>query len=157
MFENLPRSTTRTGYATVRGHQRSCDLSREERGLPQHPANGFIPCPSCKGLGTHTRNDSLLADPQCEYTVACGECVGTGEVQDGLIDPLELMRTYRAGMFAGYMSERREADRRHYYSLYRMRAMRHCAGLNQVDMLFRLHQCGNELERSIASWKAVAA
>lgn len=156
-FENLPRSTTRLGYATVRDHQRCCVLSREERGLPLHPANDFIACPDCDGTGEHVRNDSAIGDPQCEYGVACGRCNGEGEIADGLIDPLLLVAKYRKGRFSWAMGQRRAADRRYHYNLCRMRAMRHCAGLDQVDMLFQLHQCGNELERSIASWKAVAA
>lgn len=157
MFENLPRNTTRSGYLGMRSHLRCQDDCREERGLPLHPANDFIACPDCDGTGEHVRNDSASGDPQCEYAVACGRCNGEGEVADGLIDPLLLVAKYRKGRFSWAMGERRAADRRYHYNLYRMRAMRHCAGLDQVDMLFQLHQCGNELERSIASWKAVAA
>lgn len=143
MFENLPRNITRSGYQGMRSHLRCQDECREERGLPLHPANGFIPCPSCDGLGEHTRNDSGTCDPQCEYGVACSECSGSGELQDGLIDPLVLMAKYRAGRFTWAMSERRTADRRHYYNLYRLRAMRPCSGLLAVDMLARAQACAD--------------
>lgn len=139
----LPRSTTRLGYALVRNNKRNCELTREERGLPLHPANDFITCPDCDGTGEHVRNDSASGDPQCEYGVACGRCGGEGEIADGLIDPLLLVAKYRKGRFTWAMSERRAADRRHYYSLYRMRAMRPCSGLAAVDMLARAQMCAN--------------
>lgn len=145
----LPRSTTRTGYASVRDHKRSSELTREERGLPLHPANGFIDCPSCQGTGEHTRNDSGCGDPQCEYVVPCGECSGTGEVKDGQIDPLVLVAKYRKGRFTWAMSERRAADRRYHYNLYRMRAMRPCSGLAAVDMLARAQMCANDMARAL--------
>lgn len=149
MFENLPRSTTRLGYATVRDHQRCCELCREERGLPLHPANAFIACPDCDGTGEHTRNDSAIGDPQCEYVVACGRCNGEGEIADGLIDPLLLVAKYRKGRFGWAMSERRAADRRYHYNLYRMRAMRPCSGLAAVDMVARAQMCANEMARAL--------
>lgn len=140
-IEGLPRSTTRTGYASVRDHKRSCELSREERGLPLHPVNGWATCPDCDGSGEHTRNDSAVGDPQCEYGVACGRCNGEGELADGLIDPLVLMAKFRAGRFTWAMSERQKADRRHYYRLYRLRAMRPCSGLLASEMLARAQVC----------------
>lgn len=157
MFENLPRNTTRSGYLGLRSHLRCQDESREERGLPLHPVNGWATCPDCEGSGEVVLNDSIMGDPRSEYGVACGRCGGDGELADGLIDPLLLVAKYRKGRFNWFMSQRRAADRRHYYSLYRMRAMRHCAGLHQVDMMIQLHRCQSELERSIAGWKAVAA
>ena len=149
MFENLPRSTTRLGYATVRDHQRHCELSREERDLPLHPANDFIACPDCDGTGEHVRNDSASGDPQCEYGMACGRCGGEGEIADGLIDPLLLVAKYRKGRFGWAMSERRAADRRHSYNLYRMRAMRPCSGLAAVDMRARAQMCANDAARAL--------
>lgn len=145
----LPRSTTRTGYASVRDHKRSSELTREERGLPLHPANAFIACPDCDATGEHVRNDSASGDPQCEYGVACGRCGGEGEIADGLIDPLLLVAKYRKGRFGWAMSERRAADRRHSYGLYRMRAMRLCSGLAAVDMLARAQMCANDMARAL--------
>lgn len=142
-IEGLPRSTTRIGYASIRDHKRNCELSREERGLPLHPANGFIDCPSCQGTGEHTRNDSDVGDPQCEYGVTCGGCSGTGQIQDGLIDPLVLVRSYRDGKLANILSERVAADRRHYYRLHRLRAMRPCSGLLASEMLARAQICAD--------------
>ncbi len=142
-IEGLPRSTTRIGYASIRDHKRNCELSREERGLPLHPANGFIDCPSCQGTGEVYRNDSGCGDPQCEYGVTCGECIGTGEVQDGEIDPLVLMAKFRAGRFTWAMRERRKADRRHYYLLHQLRAMRPCSGLLATEMLARAQACAD--------------
>lgn len=153
----LPRSTTRTGYASVRSHKRNCELSREERGLPLHPANGFIDCPSCHGTGEIYRNDSGSGDPQCEYGLACAHCGGEGEIADGLIDPLLLVAKYRKGRAGWAMSERREADRRHYYSLYRMRAMRPCSGLAAAGMLARAQMCANEADRAVQALQQVAA
>lgn len=157
MFENLPRNITRSGYLGLRSHLRCQQDSREERDLPLHPVNGWASCPDCDGTGEHTHNDSGCNDPQRDYSVDCSRCNGEGELADGLIDPLVLVAKYRRGRFQIAMSARRAADRRHYYGLYRMRAMRHCAGLHQVDMMIQLHRCQNELERSIAGWKAVAA
>jgi len=145
----LPRSTTRTGYASVRDHKRSSELTREERGLPLHPANGFIACPACDGTGELYRNDSAIGDPQCEYGLACGRCGGEGEIADGQIDPLLLVAKYRKGRFGWAMSERRAADRRYHYNLYRMRAMRPCSGLAAVDMLARAQMCANDTARAL--------
>ena len=145
----LPRSTTRTGYASVRDHKRSIELTREERGLPLHPANAFITCSDCDGTGEHVRNDSASGDPQCEYGVACGRCGGEGEIADGLIDRLLLVAKYRKGRFGWAMSERRAADRRHSYNLYRMRAMRPCSGLAAVDMRARAQMCANDAARAL--------
>lgn len=145
----LPRSTTRIGYASIRDHKRNCELSREERGLPLHPANGFIYCPSCQGAGEHVRNDSGCGDPQSDYGLACGNCDATGEVQDGHIDPLVLMAKYRAGRFTWAMSERRKADRRHYYRLYRARSMRPCSGLLATEMLARSQILANNVSGAL--------
>lgn len=142
-IEGLPRSTTRIGYASIRDHKRNCELSREERGLPLHPDNALIDCPVCDGMGEHTKNDSGIGDPQRDYAVDCGECSGTGQVQDGLIDPLVLMGNYRAARFTWAMSERQKSDRRHYYRLYRLRAMRPCSGLLATEMLARAQACAD--------------
>lgn len=156
-FENLPRSTTRIGYASVRGHKRSCELTRDERSLPQHPANGFIACPDCAGMGEHALSDSRIGDPQSEYAMVCDRCNGEGEIADGLIDPLLLVAKYRKGRAGWAMNERREADRRHYYSLYRMRAMRPCSGLAAAGMLARAQICANAADRALQALQQVAA
>jgi len=152
----LPRSTTRSRYQAIRQHKRDAVDCREKRGLPLHPANGFIDCPACDGLGEHTRNDSDIGDPQCEYGVTCGACGGTGEVQDGLIDPLLLVAKYRAGRFTWAMSDLRRTERQHQYRLYRERAMKGCTGLAVADLRALAARRENELDRSHASWRAVA-
>jgi len=149
MFENLPRNTTRSGYQDLRSHLRCQDDCREERGLPLHPANGFIACPDCEGTGEHTRNDSAIGDPQCEYGVDCGRCNGEGEIADGLIDPLLLVAKYRKDRFSWAMTAIRKAERLHYYRLYRMRAMRPCSGLAAVDMLAQAQMCANDTARAL--------
>lgn len=134
MFENLPRNTTRSGYLDLRSHLRCQDECREERGLPLHPADAFIACPDCDGIGEHTRNDSAIGDPQCEYGVACGRCNGEGEIADGQIDPLLLVAKYRKGRFGWAMTDARKAERLHCYRLYRARAMRLHNGMDVMEM-----------------------
>ncbi len=152
----LPRSTTRSRYEAIRQHKRNAEKCREERGLPLHPANGFIDCPACDGLGEHTRNDSAIGDPQCEYGVSCGACGGTGEVQDGVIDPLLLVAKFRAGRFTWAMSEVRKADRRFCYQLALTRAMKPCTGLTVADERAAAQRRENEIDRAWAEWRAVA-
>lgn len=156
MYQHLPRSTTRVGYVSFRQHNRDCELSREERGLPPHPANAFVSCPDCFGTGEHTRNDSANGDPQTEYPVTCGACGGSGEVQDGNIDPLLLMAKYRAGRFTWAMSDRRKADRLHYYRLYRARAMKLHNGLDVVEIRAIAAARQNEIERARVSLRDAA-
>lgn len=144
MNENLPRSTTRVGYQSVRQHKRNLELTREERGLPPHPANALIDCPACDGMGERICNDSRERDPQCEYPVACSECSGSGNLVDGHVDVLQQMR-----------SERRARSWR--YTAYRMRATRPCSGIKAMDMRAKAQACVNELERARAGWQQVAA
>lgn len=144
MIENLPRSTTRFGYQTVRQHKRDCEVSREERGLPKHPANALIDCPACEGMGERICNDSRTGDPQCEYPVTCGACSGSGNLLDGQVDVLQQLR-----------SERRARSWR--YTAYRMRAMRPCSGIKAMEMRAKAQACVNEMERARAGWQQVAA
>lgn len=149
MFENLPRNTTRSGYLGLRSHLRCQQESREERGLPLHPVNGWASCPDCDGTGEHVHNDSGTGDPQRDSGVACGRCCGEGELADGLIDPLLLVSKYRKGRFSWRMSARRAADRRHYYDLYRLRAMRPCSGLLLADMQARAQMCADAMNQAL--------
>lgn len=144
MNENLPRSTTRVGYQSVRQHKRNCQLTRSERGLLHHPANALIDCPACDGTGERIHNDSRVRDPQCEYPVTCSECSGSGSLVDGHVDVLQQMR-----------SERRARSWR--YTAYRMRATRPCSGIKAVDMRAKAQACVNEMERARAGWQQVAA
>lgn len=143
-LQNLPRSTTRLGYLSVRKHKRDCELKREERGLPHHPANALIDCPACEGTGERTYNDSRIGDPQCEYGVACGECSGSGNLIDGQVDVLQQLRT-----------ERRARNWR--YTAFRMRATRPCSGIKAMEMRAKAQACVNEMERARAEWQQVAA
>lgn len=86
---------TRAGYSAARRQARDKADTREDRGLPHHPANDWIDCPECGGGGSHTRNDSWNRDPQCEYDVECCRCCGEGEIEDGHIDPLLRIRRLR--------------------------------------------------------------
>lgn len=155
-LDSLPRSITRSGYQGMRENIRAHELCREERGLPLHPANGFIDCPQCCGTGEHTRNDSAIGDPQSEYPVMCEACFGRGEIQDGLIDLLVLMAKYRAGRFTWAMSERRRAERLHQYRLFRARAMKRSSGLLIADERAAAQRRENEIDRAWAEWRAVA-
>lgn len=156
MYQHLPRSITRSGYQGMRQNIRDRELSREERGLPQHPANAFVSCPDCFGTGEHMRNDSANGDPQTEYPVTCGACGGTGELQDGIVDPLLLVAKYRKGRFSWAMSDFRRTERLHQYRLYRARAMKGCTGLAVADLRALAARRENELDRARASWRAVA-
>lgn len=156
MFENLPRNTTRSGYLGLRSHLRCQDECREERGLPLHPVNGWATCPDCHGTGEHAHNDSGTGDPQRDSGVPCSRCCGEGELADGLIDPLLLVAKYRKGRFGWAMSERRAADRRHNYDLYRLRAMRPCSGLLEADMLARVQMCATDTDRALKVMQVAA-
>lgn len=156
MFENLPRNTTRSGYLGLRSHLRCQQESREERGLPLHPFNGWATCPDCEGTGEHTHNDSGCNDPQRDYSVDCLRCNGEGELADGLIDPMLLVAKYRKARFGWALSERRAAARRHYYRLYRLRAMRPCSGLLEADMLAGAQMCANDTDRALKAMQVAA-
>lgn len=143
-FDNLPRSTTRVGYQSVRQHKRDCEPNREERGLAPHPANALIDCPACEGTGERTCNDSRINDPQCEYGVTCSECSGSGNLVDGQVDVLQQLRT-----------ERRARNWR--YTAFRMRATRPCSGIKAMEMRAKAQACVNEMERAHAAWQQVAA
>ncbi|MEN5285787.1 hypothetical protein ABE494_07525 [Stenotrophomonas lactitubi] len=156
MFENLPRNTTRSGYLGLRSHLRCQDESREERGLPLHPVNCWASCPDCLGTGEHAHNDSGTGDPQRDSGVACGRCCGEGELADGLIDPLMLVAKYRKGRFNWAMSARRAAGRRHYYDLYRLRAMRPSSGLLLADMRALVQICADDTDRAVKAMQVAA-
>lgn len=146
----VPRSITRSGYQGMRQNIRDRELSREELGLPQHPANAFVDCPECLGTGEHMRNESANGDPQTEYPVTCGACNGTGELIDGVIDPLVAMAHYRRERFSWAMSKQRLTDRLHKYAHHRGRAMAFSAGLVLTDM--RVSNAGSlwALSRAVA-------
>jgi hypothetical protein len=76
--------------------QRQARPSREERGLPQHPASdGLVTCPCCDGRGEFTIGQSM--DPQSWDTESCATCNGFGVVPDGRgPDPLLVMRQQRS-------------------------------------------------------------
>ena len=39
-------------------------------------------CPECEGYGETLHTSSIVGDPQCEYTMHCEKCDGTGYVPD---------------------------------------------------------------------------
>lgn len=92
-------------------------ISREERGLPQHPAWTWVDCPACGGSGEIAIETGR--DPQLEDAVTCDRCFGEGVLWDSprQQDPLHVMRrlrrTMRANLFhrLEYAIARRAAAR----------------------------------------------
>ena len=79
----------------VRRAERYAQLSREERGLPKHPAWGWIDCSDCHGAGCiETYRHSADYYPN---TFMCGGCDGVGRVWDSPMphDPLITLRAAR--------------------------------------------------------------
>ncbi len=88
--------SARLAHAAKRWNARNLHGTRVERGLPHHPdGSGFAPCPDCEGGGEVVAHDAHGHGPECEYPVTCGRCVGAGEVRDGHVDPILLMRQAR--------------------------------------------------------------
>ena len=90
----------KTEYRTKRRRARDKNPSREERGLSHHPdGTGTHVCPDCEGAGELVVNDTnphgYGPDPQCDDFVDCDRCLGKGEIEDGVREPLVAMRAAR--------------------------------------------------------------
>lgn len=96
------RSITRERWEQHRRAFRDSTSSREERGLTQHPLNEMVDCEACDGKGEHYYNHSnphgYGPDPQQDDWDTCFYCNGTGQMQDGHIDPLVLLFRTRWAM-----------------------------------------------------------
>lgn len=154
----LPRTITRSGWL---GYQRAVreSVDRVASGLPHHPTNDLIDCPDCDGAGEHARNDTnphgYGPDPQCDYTVPCARCNGTGRVEDGVIDLLVQLRRKR--WWLKFPASPRASEYRYHYNSVRRRAVMPCSGLSAMEMRARAALCVNEAERAAAAWRRAAA
>lgn len=121
-------------YQANRRAARAAADTREDRGLPQHPAaSGLATCQACDGRGEHHCNNSRNGDPQAAYEIQCGECFGTGQVSDGrgpdLLTVLASVRRYRKREGFRYASARRDAMRRSLDCLAQMEGAIRVAGM----------------------------
>ncbi len=136
----LPRNLSRSGWVGFHHVMRAMD-PRQDRGLPQHPANGPIECPDCGG-------DGEVGEMQ---PVSCERCCGEGGILDGHVDLLEQIQ--RARLLAHSIATRRPA-----YESIRRRAAMPCSGLGAMEMRARAQMCVNETDHAVAAFsRAVAA
>lgn len=154
----------RLAYEAARRAARDKLDTREERGLPKHPANGWIDCAECGGAGEHLHNDSPIGDPQCEYMTICGECDGEGVVIDGHIDPMLLLRRarfnrrHRLGLYEwGYSRARRAALGKSLgYALLDAKVERihseRRLDAAEARMIADADLCASESGRALAAW-----
>jgi len=136
----LPRRISRTGWLGFHHVMRAMD-PREDRGLPQHPADEPIDCRDCGG-------DGEVGE---QVPVSCERCGGEGAVLDGNVDLLVQLRPAR--LLARCVAARRPA-----YESIRRRAVMPCSGLGAMEMRARAQMCANEADRAVAAFRlAVAA
>ena len=117
--------------------------SREERGLPDHPANGWIYCPQCEGEGAI--NQEWVAEDH-ETSEECPTCLGDGEVLDGHVDLLVQLRKVRAR----YVRRQRAP-----YGWMRKRALSG-SPLAQLRMIEAAIGCDLDCRAAVRAWRAVA-
>ena len=134
---------SRAAYHAARRAARDRMESREERGLPAHPANGWIYCPQCEGSGEV--NQEWVAEDH-EVSDSCPTCLGDGEVLDGHVDVLVQLRKVRARYV-----RRQPAP----YGWMRKRALSG-SPLAQLRMIEAAIGCDLECRAAVRAWRAVA-
>lgn len=151
MLTTLPRSINRTGYHGLREYLRNAAESRNSLRTGAHPTNTLRDCPDCEGAGetvvNNTNPHGFGPDPQCDESLTCTACAGSGRWIDGVVDPLVIMGQYRRQIRYGAKAS---------YSYWRRQAMRKTAGMAAMRMRAMAQLCVNESQRALAAWEVAA-